>query len=439
MKALTHFSRFLFLTLTCFIFQQISFSQCPAIQYIGNLSDYLLVFTNGSDDANWQGSSKGFAGNVAVDGIEANERTSGFVPYAGTIHTNDTDLDSWQDIVDENAGQAFSALDEVALLNTLQNNLENRFTQINALPVTVGFDGVSPASLNNLNTQNGMPEVIVINVTGDFKVSSKINIRGDLNDLFILRWDTDKNFSNGYNGQVKFQSGGAIVPLGGLSVANFVHVAGDISASGGGSTPPPPFPQGPRTNNGFGPLITGGSDFNGGGFFTGYWLTTGSPTITGSGQPYGKTSSLSNAVFVGGWYSKTTKFSMTSGTSGVHIACGEEGDGEAPSFFTTANPIDPTISRPPEVEKVKTAGDNLVVNAWPNPSENQFTIDLEGRSNEKILVVVYDVMGRIVFRTEGRSGERIRFGEQLNKGVYFTVVSQGRNTNTFKLIKQTGY
>jgi len=63
------------------------------------------------------------------------------------------------------------------------------------------------------------------------------------------------------------------VPHGGLTPANFVHVAGDINASGGGSTPPPPYPQGPRFDNGQGALVAGGADYNGGGFFTGYWLT----------------------------------------------------------------------------------------------------------------------------------------------------------------------
>ena len=60
-------------------------------------------------------------------------------------------------------------------------------------------------------------------------------------------------------------------------------------------------------------MIDGGKSFSGGGFFTGYWLTTGSPKD-------GKTSSLSSAVFVGGWYTLSTKLSMTSGTSGVHVS-----------------------------------------------------------------------------------------------------------------------
>ncbi len=53
--------------------------------------------------------------------------------------------------------------------------------------------------------------------------------------------------------------------------------------------------------------------FSGGGFFVGYWLTTG--------KDNGETSSFSNAIFVGGWYTTTIKFSMRSGTSGVYISC----------------------------------------------------------------------------------------------------------------------
>lgn len=120
-------------------------------------------------------------------------------------------------------------------------------------------------------------QTLVINVTSGFGISSQIDITGDANDAFILHWDTDANFSNGYDGQVKFQSGGAIVPHGGLKPTNFIHVAGDINASGGGSTPSAPYPQGPRLNDGQSALCTGCADFSGGGFFTGYWLTTGSP------------------------------------------------------------------------------------------------------------------------------------------------------------------
>ena len=207
-------------------------------------------------------------------------------------------------------------------MTSRNNELNAAFQQIDALPVTPGFANRSTASLNGLNFQNGVNQTIVINVTSGFQVSSQINIFGDAGDVIILRWDTDQNFANGYQGTVKFQSGGAIVPKGGLTPGNFINVAGDIDSSGGGKTPPPPYPQGPRLNHGTGALIPGAKDFSGGGFFTGYWLTTGAPTRPADAThvlPYGDTANQSNGIFVGGWYTFTTKFSMTSGTSGVHV------------------------------------------------------------------------------------------------------------------------
>lgn len=280
---------------------------------LGALPDHLFFFASGSQDANWQGASKGFVGDVAVNGQLASERTSGSVAYKGTIFTNDSTLGAWQKIVNDNPGQATASTGNTALITNLTNQLNAAFTQVNGLAVTPGFAARSATSLNGLNTQNGIAETIVINVTSGFQVSSKIYITGDAGDVFVLRWDTDANSANGYQGQVKFQSGGAIVPLGGLTAGNFIHVAGDINASGGGSNPSTPYPQGPRLDEGAGALISGGKNFSGGGFFTGYWLTTGAPTS-------GDTSSLSNAIFVGGWYTVTDKFSMTSGTSGVHVS-----------------------------------------------------------------------------------------------------------------------
>ena len=280
---------------------------------LGNLPNYLLVFTNGSSDANWQGATKGFIGDVAVNGLAASERTSGGVPYSGTAFTNANSLGAWQNIINQNSSQSSGSTGQTGILSGLMTDLTNAFALINGMSPSTGYTSVSAASLNGLNTQNGISETFVINITSGLQVSSKINITGDAGDVFILRWDTDGDPSNGYQGIAKFQSGGGIVPLGDLIATNFINVAGDISSSGGGSNPSAPYPQGPRSNNGTGSLITNGADFNGGGFFTGYWLTTGDPVT-------GQTHALSNAIFVGGWYSTSSKFSMTSGTSGVYVA-----------------------------------------------------------------------------------------------------------------------
>jgi len=72
---------------------------------LGDLPNYPFFFANGSQDANWQGASKAFAGDVAVNGVTAKERTSGNVPFAGTLYTNDSTLGAWQKI-DQSVGQA---------------------------------------------------------------------------------------------------------------------------------------------------------------------------------------------------------------------------------------------------------------------------------------------------------------------------------------------
>lgn len=280
---------------------------------LGNLTNYVMVFTDGSQDANWQGATKGFVGDVAYKGSDMSERTSGSVPYAGALYNSSSTSSVWQGITNQNAAQSTYHADNGNRLDNLSNDLDNAFSSIDALPVTTGYESRTATSLDGLNTRNGIAETIVINITAGMQVSSQIDITGDANDTYILRWDADANPSNGYQGLVKFQSGGAIVPHGELNASNFINVAGDISASGGGSNPASPYPQGPRKNNGTGSLITNGSDFHGGGFFTGYWLTTGDP-VTHETHP------LSNGIFVGGWYTSSSKFSMTSGTSAVYVA-----------------------------------------------------------------------------------------------------------------------
>ena len=76
------------------------------------------------------------------------------------------------------------------------------------------------------------------------------------------------------------------------------------------------------------------------------------------------------------------------------------------------------------------------VKVIPNPTDNYFTLDVESGSNEKIVVIVYDVLGRKVKHIENSDGQLIRFGEDLKVGVYMAIVRQGNNTRTVKLVKQ---
>jgi len=77
------------------------------------------------------------------------------------------------------------------------------------------------------------------------------------------------------------------------------------------------------------------------------------------------------------------------------------------------------------------------VNVSPNPTEHHFTLYLEGGSNEKVQLVVYDAIGRQVKKIEKGDGSgAITFGENLKVGIYIVEVRQGANRKAIKLVKQ---
>jgi hypothetical protein len=77
------------------------------------------------------------------------------------------------------------------------------------------------------------------------------------------------------------------------------------------------------------------------------------------------------------------------------------------------------------------------VKVFPNPSQDQFSLYLEGASNDKVHIVVYDAIGREVKKFEKEGGNiPVIFGRDLIGGAYFVEVRQGNNHKTVKLIKQ---
>ena len=91
----------------------------------------------------------------------------------------------------------------------------------------------------------------------------------------------------------------------------------------------------------------------------------------------------------------------------------------------------------PTNPKIRASISPFNVKAYPNPTEHQFTLYLEGASNEKVAIVVYDAIGRQVKKIErGDASGAIKFGEDLKVGVYFVEVRHGINRKTLKLVKQ---
>ena len=95
---------------------------------LGNPPDYVMVFIGGNTDANWQGATKGYVGDIFING-EADERTSGNVPYAGILSTNASSLGAWQNILDDNPVQSSGLYNQTIRYAALQNDFYNSVFQ----------------------------------------------------------------------------------------------------------------------------------------------------------------------------------------------------------------------------------------------------------------------------------------------------------------------
>jgi hypothetical protein len=79
----------------------------------------------------------------------------------------------------------------------------------------------------------------------------------------------------------------------------------------------------------------------------------------------------------------------------------------------------------------------LKIQAYPNPSNSEFNLVLAGyNSLEKVTVTVTDLLGRIVYQTNGTAKLQFMFGSNLVAGMYNVQVIQGKEVKSLKLIKE---
>ena len=76
------------------------------------------------------------------------------------------------------------------------------------------------------------------------------------------------------------------------------------------------------------------------------------------------------------------------------------------------------------------------IKAWPNPSSNEFTLDITGGSFDKVYIRVTNNYGQVVEQMTGTTNQVISFGEKLSRGVYYVEVRQGETRKLVKLVKQ---
>jgi hypothetical protein len=104
-----------------------------------------------------------------------------------------------------------------------------------------------------------------------------------------------------------------------------------------------------------------------------------------------------------------------------------------PVYILPATPSDITNPVKEQPVKLVTA---LTIKAWPNPSEHQFTLNIESNSNEPVMLKVYDMYGRVVHSVKGTANRQYSFGNYFVSGAYIAEAIQGVNRSTVKLIKQ---
>ena len=93
---------------------------------------------------------------------------------------------------------------------------------------------------------------------------------------------------------------------------------------------------------------------------------------------------------------------------------------------------------PRGVVKAPVASESLAsVKAFPNPSVDEFTLDLKGfNMKEKVSITVTDLLGRKVYQTEGIGNMQYKIGKRLFAGMYNVMIVQGDKKFAIKVVKE---
>ncbi|MBE7172905.1 MAG: T9SS type A sorting domain-containing protein [Williamsia sp.] len=83
------------------------------------------------------------------------------------------------------------------------------------------------------------------------------------------------------------------------------------------------------------------------------------------------------------------------------------------------------------------ANGELKTIVYPNPSSNQFTVNIRGGNKERVSLQITDIAGKVIETREGlMSNQNLQLGEHLKAGVYIVKVKQGAKITELKIVKQ---
>ena len=77
----------------------------------------------------------------------------------------------------------------------------------------------------------------------------------------------------------------------------------------------------------------------------------------------------------------------------------------------------------------------LEVKVFPNPTTNNFNLEVVTFDQQKIDINIYDVLGRLLFKDKILPNQIIKVGESLKTGAYLIEVRQGKKLKTTKALK----
>jgi hypothetical protein len=333
-------------------------------------------------------------------------------------------------------------------INTIVRSLDGKTYQVKGN--VMSSLSVSPATASSpgkavfngkANIQNITDPLNVISVDGNATLQVTMTDRGEPgknDDISIIVWDKSSNvwYSSNWDGTrtaQQFLDGGNIK----------IHSTGSFSTGTASSSVSLVSSINPSTVGQavtFTATVTGNLTTKPTGIVNFVDVTTNTVLGSVSGVTVNSTTGIAS-------------LSVSSLAAGLHsIAVYYGGDskyaGSSNSLTQTVNTV-PTAPTAPtartstpviakQVKEIPVPAELPPFNviAYPNPSQYQFTLVIEGGSTEKIDVVLYDVLGRTVKHIESNDGQPIVFGEELPTGAYFTIVSQGVNQKTVRLIKQ---
>ena len=160
--------------------------------------------------------------------------------------------------------------------------------------------------------------------------------------------------------------------------------------------------------------------------------TTGGTTTvvvsaTGGTAPYSGTGNFTN-IGVGTYNYTVTDVNGCTSVTTVSVI-----KSAARTSASTSNSITTRVLSNNTLTVVK---DTLNISSYPNPTNSEFAVYVNGGTTEKVDISVFSIEGRIVFKTQGLSNKRYTFGREFPTGMYIIKVFQGKTIQTIKVVKE---